>query len=146
MEYKFINRYNSFCNSLTNLKKSTTANPSDDFVLEGTVQIFNLTFDIAWKVMKDILVKYMGIVDFAAGSPREVLQSAFLNGIIDSDVWLEMLRIRNQLVHDYDGVLAKKYFGKITLEFYPMFVAFRERAQKYFDGPCVKEMTTFYTV
>ena len=64
MEKKFINRYNSFCKCLENLKKSLTANPLDDFVLEGTTQNFNLTFDLSWKVMKDILVKAMGVTDY----------------------------------------------------------------------------------
>ena len=72
MENKFINRYNTFCKSLSNLAKSKTADPKTDFVLEGTVLNFSLTFDISWKVMKDILIKKMGILDFAVGSPREL--------------------------------------------------------------------------
>ena len=145
MENKFINRYHSFCHSLANLKKSTVADPQADFVLEGTVQNYNLTFDLSWKIMKDILVKYMGILDFAVGSPREVLQTAFSNGIIESDMWLEMLRTRNQLAHDYDGELAKKYFERITVEFYPLFVKLQERIKKYYEEPCLRETMTFYT-
>lgn len=57
MESKYINRYNTFCSSLKNLEKSRHADPKADFVLEGTVLNFNLTFDISWKVMKDILIK-----------------------------------------------------------------------------------------
>lgn len=53
MESRFINRYHTFCKSVKNLKKSLTADPKADFVLEGTVLNFNLTFDISWKVMKD---------------------------------------------------------------------------------------------
>ena len=41
MENKFINRYNTFCRCLENLKKSQKADPEADFVLEGTVQNFN---------------------------------------------------------------------------------------------------------
>ena len=40
MENKFINRYNTFCKSLSNLAKSKTADPKTDFVLEGTVQSY----------------------------------------------------------------------------------------------------------
>ena len=106
MENKSINRYNTFCKSLKNLEKSRYADPSADFVLEGTVLNFSLTFDIAWKVMKDILVKNMGILDFATGSPRETLQQAFTNRLIDDDTWMQMLKTRNQLAHDYDGSFA----------------------------------------
>ena len=52
MESKSINRYHTFCKSLENLKKSLTADPTADFVLEGTVLTYCLTFDISWKVMK----------------------------------------------------------------------------------------------
>lgn len=63
-------------------------------MLEGTVQNYNLTFDLSWKVMKDILVKLLGIDDIALGSPRANLQAAFSNRLIDDDVWLQMLKTR----------------------------------------------------
>ncbi len=85
MGSKYINRYHTFCKSLKNLSKSLNADPKADFVLEGTVLNFNLTFDISWKVMKDILIKELGVLDFAIGSPRETLHQAFTNGIIDND-------------------------------------------------------------
>ncbi|MCI6019327.1 MAG: nucleotidyltransferase substrate binding protein, partial [Clostridiales bacterium] len=103
MENKYINRYHTFCRSLKNLEKSRHADPKKDFVLEGTILNFNLTFDISWKVMKDILIKELGILDFAIASPRKTLQQAFTNKIIDDDTWMQMLRVRNQLAHDYDG-------------------------------------------
>ena len=131
MENKSINRYNTFCKSLKNLKKSRCADPNADFVLEGTVLNFNLTFDIAWKVMKDILVKNMGILDFATGSPRETLQQAFTNRLISDDTWMQMLKTRNQLAHDYDGTFAMQKFEDIIHVYYPLFEQFREVAEKY---------------
>lgn len=115
MENKYINRYRSFCRSLKNLEKSRKADPTADFVLEGTVLNFSLTFDISWKVMKDILVKELGVLDFAMGSPRETLQQAFANGMIDSDLWMQMLRVRNQLAHDYDGTFAADFTASDAL-------------------------------
>lgn len=132
MESRSINRYRTFCKSLKNLGKSLDADVKADFVLEGTVLNYNLTFDIAWKVMKDILVKELEILDFALGSPRETLQQAFANGIIDDDQWMKMLRIRNQLAHDYDGTLASEQFQSIIEVYYPLFEKFRERVEKYY--------------
>lgn len=133
MESKFINRYNTFCRSLKNLEKSRTADVEKDFVLEGTVLNFSLTFDISWKVMKDILVKEMGILDFATGSPRETLQQAFQNKIINDDRWIQMLKIRNQLAHDYDGTFAKEKFQEIIEDYYPLFEQLKERVGKYYQ-------------
>ena len=132
MENKFINRYNTFCKSLSNLAKSKTADSKADFVLEGTVLNFSLTFDISWKVMKDILTKKMGILDFAAGSPRETLQQAFTNGLIDDDQWLQMLKSHNQLAHDYDGTFAAVKFQDIINVYYPLFEKFKDSAMKYY--------------
>lgn len=134
MENKYINRYYTFCKSLQHLEKSRIANPDADFVLEGTVQNFNLTFDISWKVMKDILVKRMSVTDFAIGSPRDTLQAAFTNGLIFDDEWLQMLRIRNQLAHDYDGSLAAETFTLIITVFYDCFAKFRDQAAVYYTN------------
>ena len=142
MESKYINRYRTFCKSLKNLKKSRNADPQKDFVLEGTVLNFNLTFDIAWKVMKDILVKKMEVLDFAAGSPRETLQQAFVNRIIDDDQWMQMLRVRNQLAHDYDGSFAMERFEDIVNIYYPLFESFRNKAAGYYEGELDPEVCT----
>ena len=133
MESKYINRYHTFCRSLKNLKKSLDADPKADFVLEGTVMNFNLTFDISWKVMKDILIKELAILDFAVGSPRETLRQAFLNGIVDSDKWMQMLRVRNQLAHDYEGTFAAEKFQDIIQVYYPLFVKLKDNVEKYYS-------------
>ncbi len=133
MESKYINRYRTFCKSLKNLGKSLNADPKADFVLEGTVLNFNLTFDISWKVMKDILIKELEILDFAIGSPRETLQQAFMNGIIEDDQWMKMLRARNQLAHDYDGTFAAEKFQDIIKVYYPLFEKLKNDVAKYYD-------------
>lgn len=134
MESKYINRYHTFCKSLKNMEKSLNADPKADFVLEGTVLNFSLTFDISWKVMKDILVKELEILDFAIESPRETLQRAFLNGLIDSDLWMQMLRARNQLAHDYDGTFAAQKFQDIINNYYPLFIKLKENVEKYYQS------------
>ena len=132
MENKFINRYHTFCKSLSNLEKSKYADPKQEFVLEGTVLNFNLTFDISWKVMKDILIKKMGILDFAIGSPRETLQQAFTNKIIDDDRWIQMLRVRNQLAHDYDCTFAEEKFQDIIHIYCMLFEKLKDNVAKYY--------------
>ena len=83
--------------------------------------------------MKDILVKKLGILDFAVGSPRETLQQAFVNKIIDDDQWMQMLRVRNQLAHDYDGSFASEKFQDIINVYYPLFEKMRKHAEKYYQ-------------
>ena len=61
---------------------------SDSFVLSGTSAKFSITFDLAWKVMKDILVEYYAMT----GSPREVLKTSYKAELISDDTWMEMLK------------------------------------------------------
>lgn len=132
MEEKFINRYRSFCRSLDNLSDAKGKDSGDKFVLSGTVQMFNLSFDLAWKVMKDIITEYHGALDYPTGSPRETLRMAHSVGLIEDDIWMEMLRARNNLAHDYDGELAVKYFRKITSDYYPLMDDLRKKAVEYY--------------
>lgn len=133
MESKFTNRYRSFCNSLTGLCEARHRDMKDSFVLSGTVQKFNLTFDISWKVMKDIVVKYHKKSDFAVGSPREVLRAAHSVNLIDNDIWMHMLEDRNELARDYDGLLAEECAEKIVNQYIPIFEDFREKARGYIE-------------
>ena len=82
--------------------------------------------------MKDILVKQLERIDFAIGSPREALQQAFTNKIIDDDHWMQMLRVRNQLAHDYDGSFATEKFQDIINVYYPIFEKFKITVEKYY--------------
>lgn len=132
MEEKSINRYRSYCRSLANLADAKDRDMTDKFILSGTVQMFNLSFDLAWKVMKDIITEYHGALEYPTGSPRETLRMANSVGLIKDDTWLEMLKARNNFAHDYDGQLACKYFGKITTTYEELLEKFRDQAAGYY--------------
>ncbi|MDO4620500.1 MAG: HI0074 family nucleotidyltransferase substrate-binding subunit [Lachnospiraceae bacterium] len=131
MDSKYINHYNSFCLSLAALSKATTRDLQDSFVISGTVQKFTLTFDISWKVMKDIVVKYYKISDFASGSPRECLRTAASVSLISDDNWMNMLTLRNNLTHDYNGSLAESSVHTILDVYLPLFNAFKIKAAEF---------------
>ena len=114
MEEKFCRRFLSFKNSLAALNEAKTRDLSDSFVLSGTGAKFSITFDLSWKVMKDIIVGHHMINDFAVGSPREVLRKAFEVNLIHDDIWMEMLKVRNEISHDYDGKIMEEYCRKIV--------------------------------
>lgn len=126
MDAKFLKRYKSFQNSLDSLAEARERDMTDSFVLSGTSAKFSITFDLAWKVMKDILVQYYAMTDFIAGSPREVLKAAFQAKLISDDVWLEMLKVRNRLAYDYDGVIVKECCHTITDVYIDEFYRFRK--------------------
>ena len=132
MDEKFTKRFESFKNSLDSLSEARERDLSDSFVLSGTSAKFSITFDLSWKVMKDLLTEYHGTLDYPTGSPRETLRMAHSVGLIEDDTWMEMLKARNNLAHDYDGELAVKYFGDITSKYYHLLNCFKMKAAEYY--------------
>ncbi len=133
MEGRFIKRFESYRNSLNSLAEAEERDMSDSFVLSGTRAKFSITFDLAWKLMKDILIQKYAIVDFVSGSPRETLKTAFKAGLIDDDIWMKMLDVRNSLAHDYDGSVLSEHCDTIIWDYIPEMKKFCTKAEEILD-------------
>lgn len=133
MDEKFTRRFESFRNSLDALAEARERDMTDSFVLSGTSAKFSITFDLAWKVMKDILVQHYAIIGFVSSSPREVLKEAFKAGMICDDVWMEMLKVRNQLAHDYESTIVKSCCQTIVGVYIDKMYEFREKVEQLLD-------------
>lgn len=133
MDEKFSRRFLSFCNSLDALAEARERDLSDSFVLSGTSAKFSITFDLAWKVMKDILIQYYAITGFVAGSPREVLRESFKANLISDEAWMEMLKVRNELAHDYDCEIVKEYCNRIVETYIDLFYEFEDTVKKLLE-------------
>lgn len=71
-----------------------------DFIQRaGLVQIFEFTFELGWKSMKDYLFEMENI---SANSPRQVIQQAVSVGLLeDGYEWIDALTVRNQMANTY---------------------------------------------
>ena len=124
MDEKFSRRFDSFCNSLKALSEARERDFSDSFVVSGTGAKFSITFDLALKVMKDILIQRYAIIGFVTGSPKDVLREAFKANLIGDDDWMEMLKVRNELTHDYDGAVIISHCKMIVGKYIDLFYEF----------------------
>lgn len=103
-DIRWIQRYANFHKACNRLREITEA---DKFIedyseleLEGFVQRFEYTFELAWKVLQDLLI-YKGY-EFMLG-PNGTLKMAFEDGLLsDHDNWRRMAKSRNTLSHVYD--------------------------------------------
>ena len=129
MDEKFYRRFESFRRSLVALEEVRERDLTDSFILSGAGAKFNITFDLAWKVMKDIIIQYFAVVDFPKGSPREVLRKAYGFHLISDEAWLDMLRDRNDLTHDYDGEIVKEVCKRLINCYLALFEEFRKTAE-----------------
>lgn len=50
---------------------------------------------------------------FSKGCSRE----AFKANLISDDEWMDMLKVRNELAHDYDSEIVKTYCNTIVKEY-----------------------------
>ena len=130
MDEKFNRRFLSFCNSLDALAEARQRDLTDSFVLSGTGAKFSITFDLSWKVKKDILVQYYAITGFVAGSPREVLRESYKANLISDEAWMNMLKVRKELAHDYDCEIVKEHCNTIVEKYIDLFYEFENTVKQ----------------
>lgn len=118
-----------------NLEVLSTAGQQDlenEFVIGGIIDKFMIQFELGWKVLKELL-QYEGRSEARSGSPREILKVAFqVYDFVDEDVWIAMLRDRNNMSHIYDGNAARRLAQTIIDAYIPAFQRMeREIVKRY---------------
>lgn len=94
---------------------------------QGLIQAFEFTHELAWNVMKDYAHFQGNIV--IAGS-RDASREAFKMGLVcDGDVWMEMIKSRNQTSHTYNKLLVQQIAENIVTRYYPAFKRFSEKME-----------------
>ena len=98
-----MKKLDNFSNCLTVLKNADfKLADSNEIYRTGVIGQFNLTFELAWKALQEVL-KLHGAAGAETGSPREILQLGYKLGFVsDASVWLLMLKKRNTSVHIYN--------------------------------------------
>lgn len=87
----------------------------------GVVGQFNLTFELAWKALQQVL-RVHGVQEAETGSPREIFQSGYKVGFLENPaVWLLMLKKGNFSVHLYNEAEIDELLLLIQDQFIPAF-------------------------
>ena len=119
-----MKKLDNFSNCLTILRNADfKLADNNDIYRTGVIGQFNLTFELAWKALQEIL-RLHGAEGADTGSPREILQLGYKLGFVnDSAVWLLMLKKRNTSVHIYNEQEVDEIILLIRDSFIPAFVA-----------------------
>lgn len=116
-------RFENYVKSLSHLKKVTELEQLSDIEKAGLIQFFEVTFELAWKVMKD----YLSAEDYEVKSPRQSIKTAFEFGLIeDGKTWLEALEKRNLASYTYDDAILEELEDLILHTYYPLLEEFRK--------------------
>ncbi len=87
-------------------------NPSRDVEIDGTIQRFEFTFELAWKGLKKCLEMEEEI---ELNFPLETLKAAYKKRWIeDEEIWTQMRKDRNLTSHTYNRDLAMKVYKNIA--------------------------------
>ena len=126
-----MKKYENFCRAYNNLKETENINPPYDTVtLTGLVGLFEIAFEQAWKMIKEIL-EYHGYDESNTGSPRIVIKTAYQAGMVtDEEKWLKALLARNNVAHSYNEEIALAIINETKEIYTEMFLKLKETVEK----------------
>jgi len=115
-DIRWKQRFQNFEKAYLFLEQSTSIEKLTDIERAGLIQFFEMTFELAWKLIKDFLQEE----GLGASSPKDAFKQAFQAELIkDGHVWIDALEDRNLTVHTYDEKTAIKIEKKIKEKYYP---------------------------
>jgi len=104
-----------------------------DLEKQGLIQAFEMTYELAWKTLKDYL-QWQGIKEITGS--RDTIREAFSNGLVkDGDAWMNMMIDRNKTTHTYNEKTAKEIITNINQNYRDRFFELKNKL----DGLVMKE-------
>ncbi|MGE5630496.1 MAG: nucleotidyltransferase substrate binding protein [Caulobacteraceae bacterium] len=99
LDVRWKQRFSNFRKAAMQLTEFIEKEELNKFEVQGLIQCFEYTFELAWKTIKD----YLEQEGFAVNSPRMAIQTAFqMQLITDGHTWIDALEKRNLMAHTYD--------------------------------------------
>lgn len=126
-DIRWKQRFENFDKSYKLLNKYSKQPITTELERAGIIQFFEMTFELAWKVLKD----YLEAQEYLVKSPRETVKQAFQIGLIDNGhIWMDALSNRNLTTHTYDEELANKMTNEIITMYLPELDKMYEKLSK----------------
>ncbi len=89
--------------------------------ISASASDFDRLFELSWKTLKAYLYDSLGIYEAKTGSPREILKLAAAEDLLQDDqIWLSMLKDRNDDAHIYCKADAVVYMSRIAGSYLPV--------------------------
>jgi nucleotidyltransferase substrate binding protein (TIGR01987 family) len=113
MEEKLQNTLENYTKALNMLLELETYPRIDDVVRTGFLQRFNFTYEMSIKLIRRYIIANGMDSEEIKGS-KDILRLALQKDIItDIDLWFEMLKDRNILVHEYSFMKSDEIFENL---------------------------------
>ncbi|MDY0086127.1 MAG: HI0074 family nucleotidyltransferase substrate-binding subunit [Bacteroidales bacterium] len=123
--YTWKHSFHDFEKVLKIIEESKTIQNPDQFHHFGVIHFFEISFELAWKIMKDYL-EAEGFLEIK--SPRDAIKQAFnIELIVQGHLWLEALENRNLSVHTYNEALANELVNNIKNNYLPLLLELKNK-------------------
>ena len=129
---RWILRYGNFTDALERLRQACALESYTELERAGLVQMFVLTFEMAWKTLKDLLYAD-GLTEY---SPRGTLRQSHQQGYLtddDCEDLLDALDKRNLLAHTYNEESALLVEDLIKGKYIPVLEGLEESLKARLD-------------
>ena len=128
---KLAIKIEAYDNAIDKLNKSLEKDiREDDLYLDAIIKRFELSYELAWRLMKKVLA-YEGI---DAQSPRMIIREAFNAGLLKkADVWLDMLEKRNLSSHTYNQETAEAIYKFIKDKYVKELNDLKAKIKEYYQ-------------
>jgi nucleotidyltransferase substrate binding protein (TIGR01987 family) len=118
-DIRWKQRFSNFQKATSQLIEFIEKGELNKFEVQGLIQCFEYTFELAWKTMKD----YLEEEGFIVKSPRETIKIAFQTQLIMAGhTWIDALEKRNLMAHTYDEERAMEAEALIRNKYYPIII------------------------
>lgn len=112
MKNETLESMDFYLSALKRFSEALDEDLSNPLAIDGSIQRFEFSFELAWKLLKKVLMDLEGI---EALSPKKTLQFAFKLGWIESEsAWLLMLNDRNLTSHTYREECAQEIYSHLA--------------------------------
>jgi len=111
-------RLENFTKALSRLDAACGQESYSDLERAGLVQMFEFSFELAWKTLKDLLFSE----GYDEKTPRAVIRRSFEVEYLtqeDSEIFLDALKKRNILSHTYEEEVAEEALALIKQTYFP---------------------------
>lgn len=116
-----MKKYENYVSHLRVLRRADQEELDNEFIISGIIDKFSIQFELGWKMLKELLA-YEGSSAAATGSPRGIIKEAYaVYPFFDGEIWLDMLKDRNDMTHIYDGNAAREMVERILSRYIPEF-------------------------
>ncbi len=110
-------RFQNYEKAFLLLERALSITAPSEVERGGIIQFYEMTFELAWKLMKD----YLELQGYTVSSPRDAIKQAFQATILEEgQLWMDALSDRNQTTQTYDENKVIEVTAKIKSHYFPV--------------------------